>query len=421
MGASVKPREMQVIAASEAKKEVSLAYLFYTFFKIGLVSFGGHMALIAVIQRIMVEKDKMLPNEVILNSISIASLLPGPLAVNVVGQTGYYLRKGLGAVISTVAIILPAFLLMLLLAWAYFSHQQIINWQAAMTYVAGVVSAIILATGLQLYKKEINRNLKKNFLFGAVLIILFFTQNYLVTVALLVAGAVVGILLEVQVDAKENDLTRNKNLAFSPQNAAIGFFSRIVLVFLLINQVLFYSNAAKDIGTGYIKIMLIFAGISLSLFGGGYVMIPIMEVLFVKELHWLNNKEFIDAIAFSQATPGPILISATFIGYKIAGFGGALLATAAIFAPSVFLVILVSNIISKYQEKRFIKNLLGGIKVVVVGLIVVSAFQIIQHENFNWWLTGLLLISFILNYKYKISPVYLVLAAVLLGIFTNLL
>ncbi|PIQ22393.1 MAG: hypothetical protein COW65_03455, partial [Cytophagales bacterium CG18_big_fil_WC_8_21_14_2_50_42_9] len=145
MGASVKPREMQVIAASEAKKEVSLAYLFYTFFKIGLVSFGGHMALIAVIQRIMVEKDKMLPNEVILNSISIASLLPGPLAVNVVGQTGYYLRKGLGAVISTVAIILPAFLLMLLLAWAYFSHQQIINWQAAMTYVAGVVSAIILA------------------------------------------------------------------------------------------------------------------------------------------------------------------------------------------------------------------------------------------------------------------------------------
>jgi len=240
-------------------------------------------------------------------------------------------------------------------------------------------------------------------------------------VALLVAGAVVGILLEVQVDAKENDLTRNKNLAFSPQNAAIGFFSRIVLVFLLINQVLFYSNAAKDIGTGYIKIMLIFAGISLSLFGGGYVMIPIMEVLFVKELHWLNNKEFIDAIAFSQATPGPILISATFIGYKIAGFGGALLATAAIFAPSVFLVILVSNIISKYQEKRFIKNLLGGIKVVVVGLIVVSAFQIIQHENFNWWLTGLLLISFILNYKYKISPVYLVLAAVLLGIFTNLL
>jgi len=95
-------------------------------------------------------------------------------------------------------------------------------------------------------------------------------------------------------------------------------------------------------------------------------------------------------------------------------------AAAAIFAPSVFLVILVSNIISKYQEKRFIKNFLSGIKAVVVGLIVVSALQIIQHKNFNGWLTGTLLGSFILNYKYKISPVYLVLAAVLLGVFTNL-
>jgi len=399
----------------EPKKKVSLAYLFSTFFKIGLVSFGGHMALISVIQRIMVEKDKTLPNEVILNSIGIASLLPGPLAVNVVGQTGYYLRKEPGAVISTVAIILPAFLLMLLLSWAYFSHQQPINWNAAMTYVAGVVSSIILATGLQLYKKEINGNMKKTILFAVVLFILFFTGNYLVTVALLIAGAIAGVLLKVQSAGKESQVVGKIGLVAAAENAAISLFSRIVFVLLLLNQVLFFSNAAKHIGTGYIKIGLVFTGISLSLFGGGYVMIPIMEALFVKELHWLSTKEFVDAIAFSQATPGPILISATFIGYKVAGLGGALLATAAIFAPSVFMVILVANIMSKYQHNPVIQNMLGGIKAVVVGLIIVSAYRIISQEKFDLWLVGTMLVSFILNFKYKISPVYLIVGAVLLA------
>lgn len=401
----------------EPKKKVSLTYLFSTFFKIGLVSFGGHMALISVIQRIMVEKDKTLPNEVILNSIGIASLLPGPLAVNVVGQTGYYLRKGLGAVISAVAIILPAFLLMLLLSWAYFSHQQPINWNAAMTYVAGVVSSIILATGLQLYKKEIKGNVKKTILFVVVFLILLFTSNYLVTVALLIAGAITGIFLKIQTDGdgKESKVVGKLSMVASAENAAVSLFSRIVFVLLLLNQVLFFSNATKHIGTGYIKIGLVFTGISLSLFGGGYVMIPIMEALFVKELNWLSTKEFIDAIAFSQATPGPILISATFIGYKVAGLVGALIATAAIFAPSVFMVILVANIMSKYQHNPVIQNMLGGIKTVVVGLIIVAAYKIISQEKYDLWLVGTMLVSFILNFKYKISPVYLIVGAVLLA------
>jgi len=406
----------QVEVVPEPGKKVSLAYLFYTFFKIGLVSFGGHMALISVIQRIMVEKDKALPNEVILNSIGIASLLPGPLAVNVVGQTGYYLRKGPGAVISTLAIILPAFLLMLLLSWAYFSNQQPINWNAAMTYVAGVVSSIILATGLQLYKKEIKGNVKKTILFAVVFLVLLFTGSYLVTVALLIAGTLTGLILKVQTGAgKESKVVGKLSMVAAAENAAINLFSRIVFILLLLNQVLFFCNAAKHIGTGYVKIILVFTGISLSLFGGGYVMIPIMEALFVKELHWLSTKEFVDAIAFSQATPGPILISATFIGYKVAGLGGALLATAAIFAPSVFMVILVANIMGKYQHNPVIQNMLGGLKTVVVALIMVAAYKIISQEKYDLWLVGTMLVSFILNYKYKISPVYLIVGAVLLA------
>ncbi|MEG7741718.1 chromate transporter, partial [Listeria monocytogenes] len=91
----------------------------------------------------------------------------------------------------------------------------------------------------------------------------------------------------------------------------------------------------------------------------------IMQSLFVKDLNWLNTKEFIDAIAFSQVTPGPILVSSTFIGYKLAGFSGALLATCCMFIPSAALMIMVSKIFNRTKDHPFIKSMISGIKVVV--------------------------------------------------------
>ncbi len=397
------------------KKQVTLGYLFFTFFKIGMVSFGGHMALISVVQRIMVDKDKVIDNEQVLNSIGVASLLPGPLAVNVVGQIGYRLRQGRGAMISTVGIILPAFLLMCAIAWAYFSHRQFISSNGILTYVTGVVCAIILATGFQLFKKEVAGNNNKIMLFIAALALLLYTGNYFITVGLLLAGGTAGALLQLQ----QKDASAQAALSGKTE---IGIINKIVLLILAINQVLFFSNGTRYISTGYLKLVLIFSGISLSLFGGGYVMIPIMESLFVNDLHWLTKQEFVDAIAFSQATPGPILISATFIGYKIAGFVGATLATIAIFGPSVFVSILAISIIEKHQANKTVKNVLAGIKTVVVALIISSAWRLIAGQKIDVLFVAIVAVCFILNYKYKISPVYLILGAILTGtITTNLL
>ena len=411
---------VKIINTTQDEKQVSLLYLFVTFFKIGLVSFGGYMAIVSVIQRIMVEKDRTIDNSSILNSIGIASLSPGPLAVNVVGQIGYHLQKAKGALVSTVAIILPSFILMLLLSWIYFSHQVIINWNAVMRYIPAVVSAIILASGIQLYKKELKGNLKKTLLFFVAMVVLFFANNYIVTITLIILGAVAGLILEVENVREVNETSVSPNpIKLSVGKSISGLINKIVFVILIINQLLFITNVTKSFTAGNIKIIMIFAGISLSLFGGGYVMIPIMQALFVNDLHWVSNKEFVDAIAFSQATPGPILISATFIGYKIAGFTGAIFATAAIFAPSVFVVIVVSKIIKKYSNNKII-NLLGGIKAVVVALIIFSAYKVIAIADFDILLAVIFAISFILNFWYKINPVYLILATISLGIIKNL-
>ena len=106
---------------SPAIKKVSTGYLFGTFLKIGCVSFGGYMSLVSLVQKIMVDKDEALDNEVIIDSIAIASLIPGPLAVNIVANIGYHLKGKTGAFISMLAVLLPACTLMLLLAWSYFT------------------------------------------------------------------------------------------------------------------------------------------------------------------------------------------------------------------------------------------------------------------------------------------------------------
>jgi len=417
----VKEIEETAVLSNAHSARVTLAYLFFTFFKVGLVAFGGHMALISVVQRMMVEKDKILEDEMILNSIGVASFLPGPLAVNVVGQIGFHLRKTSGAIVSTVAVILPAFLIILLVAWQYFTHQQGTSWEKATAYIAGSVSAIILATGVQLFKKEVQQNTRKMLLFAVALLVLLAFSNYFVTVGVLIAGGIAGVLMQLQGGRKTMDITKPARLKSEPGSKLATVATNGLILLLGINQVLFLSNISRQIHPVQLRILSIFAGISLSLFGGGYVMIPIMESLFVKDLHWLSSKEFVDAIAFSQATPGPILISAAFIGYKVSGVAGAVLGTIAIFAPSVFLVIRVSRFVNRYKENMILMNMLSGIKTVVVALILVSAWRLLAADKLNIFVVAILMVSFVLNFKYKVSPVYIVAGAILFGVIKHLI
>lgn len=392
------------------RKTISLRYLFFTFLKIGMVSFGGHMALISVIQREMAEKDKTISAEAILDAVGIASLLPGPMAVNVVTYLGYHLKGKRGALVSMLGILLPACTLMLVLSWAYFAYSFTSESVGSMYFVPATVAAIILSTGAQMYQKEVGgKSLKLVLSFTTILLLLFF-KSYFLTVLLLLAGGIAGILLKLETDNKAQNSSMTR-FSLKPGKAAAWTLAILALI-----EISFIANAARYFENIYIKISLIFSGISLSLFGGGYVMIPIMQALFVDDLKWLLKQEFVDAIAFSQITPGPILVSATFIGYKLAGVGGALLATAAIFIPSAILMIIVSGIFEKNKHRQFLQNLLSGIKAVVVGMILVAGVNIAQGFAGDYLLVGVTVVVFALSYRLKVSPVYLILLSILSGI-----
>lgn len=394
-------------------KKVTLGYLFYTFLKIGAVSFGGYMALVSLVQKIMVDKDETLDNEVIIDSITVASLIPGPLAVNIVAYVGYHLKGKIGALLSMIGVLLPACTLMLLLAWLYFSYAYKFEWASIMHYVVAVVSAIILSTGFNLCKKEIGKNYKKALLCLFTIIVMVLTNNYLITLGLIALGAIMGLVIENNT-IKLNSLKVQGSFKFNTlYSAVLGVFA--------VNEVLFIAGAYKFLNSPVLKIAMVFSGISLSLFGGGYVMIPIMQSLFVNDLHWLTRQEFIDAIAFSQATPGPILVSATFIGYKLAGIMGAIIATAAMFAPSAILMIMVSKLFKKTKDHSLAKDMIAGVKAVVIGLIIASAIRILYTQPFSLGIAIVAMAALILSFKYKVSPVYLIVASISIGIITKLL
>jgi len=406
--------EENVLTVSQ-KGKVTLSYLFFTFLKIGCVSFGGYMALISLVQRVMVDKDETLDNDVILDGITIASLLPGPLAVNVVAYIGYHLKGKAGAIISALAVLLPACTLMLVLSWTYFAYAYKINWAEIMYYVGATVSGIILSTGFQLYKKEIALNYLKAFSCLFAIVVMSVTNSYIITIALILSGAIGGALIGSNKQAQHS--IGNRPVTKGRLKAKLGY--NLFISLFVINEVFFISNAYKNLTNVLLKIAVVFSGISLSLFGGGYVMIPLMQTLFVKDMHWLTSQQFIDAIAFSQATPGPILVSATFIGYKLAGIFGALVATIAMFAPSAILMIIVAKAFKKTKDHYLVKNMIAGIKVVVIGLIISSAIRILMLQTLSLSIILIAIAALILSLKYKISPVYLIIASISIGIITK--
>ena len=393
---------------SALEKPAGLSYLFFTFLKIGCISFGGHMALIAVVEKEMIEKDGRISREDLLNAVSIASLLPGPLAVNVVAYIGYHLQRKSGLAISMLGVLLPACILMYVLSWCYFNYMHVEGLADIMVYTVAAVSAIILSTGTNLFLKEVKVNRGKLMLCFVAITSLYFIKGYFIIVLLMLLGGVCGVVFKLA------NLTENTQQHFKWKK--LGITAKAGLAALAVLYVSFISGAYKYTDQILLKITAVFSGVSLSLFGGGYVMIPIMQSLFVTELHWLTNQEFIDSIAFSQLTPGPILVSAFFTGYKLSGIAGALLAILAIFLPSAILMVMAAKIFRDNINSVRLKNAMAGIKPVVIGMILVSAIKLFMSVAYTPFSIALFLAAFLLSFRFKVNPVYLILISLTAGV-----
>lgn len=393
-----------------SEEKVSLLYIFWVFLKLGATAFGGYMSLVAIVQKQLVEIDKKLKEEDLLDGISLTSVLPGPVAVNVIAYVGYKLRGVAGAVASFVAIIIPSFLLVLFLSWFYVIYGSIPAVKNFFLGITPAVTALILTVAIGMAKK----NMKSKIHWGINLVsmlLLILIGGIQITFVVMISGALIGYFCFFK---REENIIGEKNVRRVAQLSGKQWGIYAFILLLLLALLLFGGQRIES--SVLLQIASTFSGISLTLFGGGYVVIPALHELFVDNLGWLTSSEFADGIAIGQVTPGPIFITATFIGYLVAGFWGALIATISIFTPPAILTVLLSRFIEVIRESKVVKAMLQGIRAAVIGMIFASAITIGNTMPLEVRTIGLFLINFGISYKYNLSPIFLILGSGLIGL-----
>lgn len=391
-------------------ERASLGYIFGTFLKIGATGFGGFMALVAVVQKQICQIDRKLSEEDLLDAISLASVLPGPVAFNVVVYVGYKLRGYLGALVAFLAILLPCFLLVLLLSWLYFSYGQTPAARSIFDMIMPVVTGLIITTGINMSKKQLKTWPQWVIMVAACAAALAF-KGYLTTLAIMVAGSLCGIVL----------FREKKDVG---SMAAPGQLRRSLATSGVIAAVLGAFVAVLYFVRGFslpFQVASVFSGMSLTLFGGGYVVIPALNEMFVTNLGWLTSAEFADGIAIGQVTPGPIFISAAFIGYKVLGFAGALIATLSFFTPPALLMLLCSRFLEGIRQSQAINAVFKGVRPAVIGLIFAAIPSVGKNIPLTWLPALVLAATIYLSLRHKLSPVYLIAGAGLLGFIISMI
>lgn len=386
-------------------------YLVLTFLKIGSTAFGGFMALIAVIRDQLVDKDKKIGDDEFAEALSLAAVLPGPMAVNVVSFIGYRLKGVQGALVAMLAVILPSFLLIYLLSVAYFKFGALPVVDSIFAGITPAVAAIVFSVGADMGRKNIHK-ISQGIIMVFAALALLAIRGYMTTIFVLVISAVAGYVIYRKDFQHQTD-----HMPVPVKDIFRTLLPIPIAILLLLILPLFQSQMDDSLVARIVNLSSLFGGLSLTLFGGGYVMIPTMNDLFVNQLGWLDSREFSDGIALGQVTPGPILITAAFIGYKQAGFIGALFSTISIFLPPALVMIMATRFIALFKKSKVVKAVFFGLRAAIIGLIISAGVILVREMQHDWKSFAILAAALILVMKYRIKLVYLIPISGLVGYF----
>jgi chromate transporter len=340
----------------------NLVELAKLFLKLGTIGFGGPPAHIAMMNREAVLQRQWLTLEEFADGLVICEMLPGPASTQMGIYTGY-LRAGYwGGIIAGLCFIAPAFVLVVFLSWLYFRYQGLPQLNNIFFGISPVVTAIVFAFCWKLGKKTLID--WQNTIVATAVFLLTWLLNINVVFLFIIAGFS-GIL--------RDRIKNNKSPSFF-----LPVFPNILLA--LPNETLTASTSLgwERIQQFFLPLSLLFLKVGSFTFGGGLVVIPLMQSVVVDNYNWLTETEFINGVAIGQITPGPVVITAAFIGYKVAGFFGALTATIAIFLPSFLFILLTAPILEKLRQNRTIRSFLKGVTPAVLGAIAAATMPLAQ-------------------------------------------
>ncbi|MGM0670072.1 MAG: chromate efflux transporter [Gemmatimonadota bacterium] len=362
--------------STEAGPPPHMGTLARVFLRISLLGFGGPNAHLALMLDEVVDRRKWITREHFLHLVGVTNLLPGPNSSEVAIHIGYTQRGWKGALTTGLAFLLPTFFLVVLFSALYFRYGNLPQVEGVFWGLKPAVLAIILAAGWKLAGAALEpRSLPLRALaLGGVATALFLDRWEVAAMAL--GGAAGWALFRTgprnRTAAPDGDGTTSLSaLLLLPASGLLGTLSLPPLLHLF----------GLMLGTGAV------------LFGGGYMLVALLEPFVVEAYGWLTPQQFLDGIALTQAVPGPIVTLVAFVGYAVAGAPGAALATAGIYLPSFAAVLAVAPHLERWRKREGIKAALKGVNAVVAGAILGVGLTLIPSAVQDGWSAALALLA----------------------------
>ena len=370
-------------------KVYSLKDLAVYFLKLGALGFGGPVALVGYMHRDLVEARKWFNEEEYREGLALSQLAPGPLAAQLAIYLGFVHYGVTGATIVGIAFVIPSFIMVLATGWAYVEYGGLPWMQAVFYGVGAAVIGIIAMSSYKLTSKSVNKDWLLWIIFFTLAITTFVFEEEILWLILL--GEIA-----VWVQRTPPSWLKLSGNIFVPlllQAPAISSSSK------LIDIAWFFTKAGAFV------------------FGSGLAIVPFLYGGVVKEYAWLNEQEFVDAVAVAMITPGPVVITVGFIGYLVAGFPGAIVAASATFLPCYLFTILPAPYFKKWGKHPGIKAFVDGVTVAAIGAIA-GAVVVLANRTLNDFPTILIASStaaILWRFK-KLQEPYIIAAAAFLGI-----
>ncbi|MGH7493626.1 MAG: chromate efflux transporter [bacterium] len=331
-------------------ERISVRTLALVFFRLGAIGFGGPAAHIAMMEEETVKRRKWLAHEQFLDLLGATNLIPGPNSTEMAIHIGYVKAGWRGLVVAGSCFIFPAVAVTVLLAYFYVQYGTMPQFGPFMLGIRAGIIAVILGAVFRLSKPL----LKKHNLVVIGLTVMSANLLRFDEIILLMAAGLAGIVWEHRQRIWPKTFTLF-NLNVFP----------VLALFLSVSgkETISASASLTSLGLFFLKIGAI-------LYGSGYVLVAFLQGGLVENLHWLTQQQLLDAIAIGQFTPGPILSTATFIGYLLLGLPGATVATIGIFLPSFIFVLLSSPLIPKLRRSPVARSFLDGVNAGALGLML---------------------------------------------------
>lgn len=375
---------------SKTVTDYSLRELVLYFLKLGTIGFGGPVALVGYMHRDLVEKRKWITDEDYKEGLALAQLAPGPLAAQLAIYLGLVHYRILGATLAGIAFVVPSFIMVLALGYFYVKAGGL-PWMQAIFYgIGAAVIGIIAISSYKLSKKSLGKSWLLWIIAGILAVVTFITEKEILWL-ILAAGIIVWLY--------KSPPAWNKSIN-----------SILLFPFFLQVAATWTNEKLSQIGWYFFK-----AGAFV--FGSGLAIVPFLYGGVVKEYAWLNEQQFLDAVAVAMITPGPVVITVGFIGYLVAGVPGACIAALATFLPCYLFTILPAPYFKKYGKHPGIKAFVDGVTAAAIGAIAGAVCVLAKRQLTDIISVAIAIITILLLIKFrKLQEPFIILTAAVAGL-----